>query len=145
VANDTTPRTCIVLHHSQADGQVLVQTSDEDRFMVTVDAAIRACRLYDKMTEFRSQFKRLIDKLREWVEARKDQIREALVTPYERGLLFLVVRRASEYDRDFEDELTELDLAVAHDEELGLIRLSVLGLPNASPEAIDSFLAPRDA
>ena len=63
-----------------------------------------------------------------------------VITVRDGGLLFLVVRREAEYEREFEDALTDLDAEIACDEEFDLIRLSVLALPHCPPEAMQSFL-----
>ena len=56
------------------------------------------------------------------------------------GLLFLVVLKEKPFNQKIEDSLTELDIAIAQDDDLDLIKLSVLALPKASKDSIESFL-----
>lgn len=51
-----------------------------------------------------------------------------------------MVRRETEYEREFEDALTDLDSGIACDVDFDLIRLSVLALPHCPPDAMQSFL-----
>ena len=75
-----------------------------------------------------------------WSQDRAADVESAYITVRDGGLLFLVVRRETEYERDFEDALTDLDTEIACDEEFDLIRLSVLALPHCPMEAMQSFL-----
>jgi len=125
----------------QRDGTVVVTPADQDRFALTVEEAVKACRAYEQASAFRHQFQILLRMLADWIGQHRDQVAEAYVTVRDAGLLFLVVKKVPQYDDALEDQLTELDLAVAQDPNLDLIRLSVLAVPPASQEAIDSFLA----
>jgi len=130
------------LDYQQRDGTVVVVPADEDRFALTVEEAVKACRAYEQASAFRHQFQILLRELADWIGQHRNQVAEAYVTVRDAGLLFLVVKKSPEHDDTLEDQLTELDLAVAQDPNLNLIRLSVLAIPPVSHEGIDSFLAP---
>ena len=52
-----------------------------------------------------------------------------------------MVQQEVKYDETLDDELTDLDLEVANDDDYNLIRLNVQNLPRASDESVESFLA----
>ncbi len=131
-------KTVIRLCHT-ATGQVLVETGDEDRFLMTVEAAAHACKVYGKIAEVGKQLRKLLVKLQDWLKDKGD-VREAYLTPRDSGMLFLIVRKTKKFDAAFEDALSDLDLDVANDEAFDLIRLSVLALPATSEDSVKSFL-----
>ena len=125
------------------DGTVVVTLEDQDRFVITVQEAVAACRGAKEVLEYRRQFvDGLVPTLKKWLEARKKKVRTAYLTVRDGGILFLVVRKDAAYDGDFTDELTSLELLIAHDPSLKLIRVDVLALPDISDEAARSFLSP---
>jgi hypothetical protein len=138
MAADTQPY--IRLSPVNQSDKVQIETEDEDRFLVTVGEAIRACKAFDKFADFHRQIRRVVAILSVWIENHKSQIAEAYLAVRDVGLLFLIVQNAKAFDQELEDSLTDLDVAIAQDAELNLIKLSVLALPRASEESIHSFL-----
>lgn len=134
------PRSVSYLKYEDRDGSVVVTPDDEDRFMITVEAAIRACQAYHQQAVFRMQFKQTLQKVAEWLRAHESHVGQAYVTVRDAGLLFLVVRKQPQYDSGFEDDLTDLDLQIAQDPDLNLIRLSVLAIPPCTDDGVNSFL-----
>lgn len=130
----------IRLHHSDGDEQIEVVTNKNDVIYMTVEAAIKACKDQVEREDFTRQFDDLLDKLREWIESQKQDVAEAYVTLRDTGLLFLVVRKTRRFNQALEDALTELDVFIAQSDMFNLIQLSVLALPAADRDAIDSFL-----
>ena len=90
---------------------------------------------------FKDQFDLLVSHLAEWLRDRRSDIRDAYLTVCDTGLLFVVVRNSREYERDFEDSLTDLDIEIANDSAYDLIRMDVLALPDVSEDSVRSFLA----
>ncbi|MFH1023463.1 MAG: hypothetical protein V1809_08735 [Planctomycetota bacterium] len=133
------------LKWQERNRQIVITPEDEDRFAVTVEAAIAACRAVEGMGKFRSQFKTLLKRLAEWLGKHGGDVSNSYITVRDADLLFLVVQKAKAYQRDFEDALTELDIEVAQDRELNQIRLSVLAIPASSPESVASFLHPENS
>lgn len=129
----------IELLHSQGGQRVFVEPEDEDRFVITVQDAIKACRAYGRAADFQAQFKVLNNVLVKWIADRNDKIDHAYLTERDAGLLFVVVQKSEQIDPDFEDELTDLDLQIAHDSFLPMIKLSVIALPKCSKEQLGSF------
>ncbi|MCI0640661.1 MAG: hypothetical protein L0Y72_20085 [Gemmataceae bacterium] len=130
----------IQLHHENTHGKVLVETDEQDRFVLTVSAAIEACQAYGKVNEFNQQFKELSARLSNWIGEHATDISQAYLTVRDASILFLVVQRAESFHQGLVDSLADLDVGIAQDEALYLIRLNVLALPRASEPSIESFL-----
>jgi hypothetical protein len=127
----------------KTQGQTVVITPEnEDRFSLTVQEAIRACSAGQDAIIFDRQFKKLLEKTTFWLKKNSSDIDKAYVTIRDSDILFFIVRKTVEYNRDFEDVLTDFDIEVAEDRNLDKIRMSVLAIPKSSPQTITSFLRP---
>jgi hypothetical protein len=122
--------------------RVVVTPDDEDRFAITVGEAVEACRAYTKSEQFKRQFTLMLRTLAEWIRHNQEKIEASFVTRRDNGLLFLVVQKSPRHDPEFEAALTELDIQIANDPMMDLIELSVMSLPCASEDCIDSFIHP---
>lgn len=128
------------------NGSVVVTPADQDRFIVTVQEAVVACRDAKEILEYRRQLvDRLVPTLKSWLEARRPKVRKAFLTIRDSGLLFLVVRKEAAVDGEFTDQLTALEVDVANDAALNMIRMDVLALPDVSEDGLRSFLNPGRA
>jgi hypothetical protein len=124
------------------DGVVTLTPEDEDRFSMKVKRVIAACQSAAREDAFRAQFDFLLNRLGRWLKDRP-QVADAYLTLRDGQLFFLIVRDRVEYDADFEDALSELDVEIARDVDLDLIRMNAMALPRVSPEALKTFLDPR--
>ncbi|MBN2211948.1 MAG: hypothetical protein JW709_11180 [Sedimentisphaerales bacterium] len=131
----------IQLRWDEKDRKVVITTHDGDKFVTTVDQAIFACKAADKREIYKKQFNNLLDKLGGWLQHHKKTVFEAFLTIRDAGLLFVPIKNTPQYDPAWEDELTDLDLEIAQDDQFDVIRLSVLSLPKTTPEAISTFLS----
>ena len=131
----------IPLKWSEKDRKILVEDADEDRFSMTVEEAIDACKVYEREKQpiFRKQFKMLLNFLGGWSYKRKNKLAKVFLTIRDAGLLFLVVTKRKTYNEGFEEELTQLDLEVANEEDFSEIWLSVQALPLCDENGYDSF------
>ncbi len=136
-------RSPIVLRWEEGARSVSVNPKDQDHFTVTVEEAIKACKARDTFSSFQVLFKRLLIRLKMWTNEHSSKIKLAYLTVRDASLLFVVITKLVEYDRDLEDELTELDLEIANEVSLSSVRLNVLLLPPASPDSIAAFIAPQ--
>lgn len=123
----------------QENGYVVVTPRDHDRYVLRLHDAMEALKMGDHAARFKIQFALLQRIIAEWILG-KTQVSRAFLTVRDGALSLVVVRSSVKYDAQFEDELSELDLAIANDADLGLIRLSSIALPMSSDEAIESFL-----
>lgn len=119
-------------------GIVTITPRDEDRFNLRVPEVIRACQQAASDQRTRQRFDFLLKRLGTWVLGRSD-VREAFVTIRDGGLCFLVVRKVAAYDADFEDALSEFDIDLAHDSDVGF-QIEVMSLPAVSDQSLQSFL-----
>ena len=138
-------QTIIDLKYDDKDAQVRVETEREDRFFMTVQAAIAACQAFSNYEEFTKQFRLMHGLLSQWARQHEKDIAHAYLTVRDSAILFLVVQKLESFHQELEDSLTDLDIAIAQNDQLNLIRLNVLAIPSASEESIQSFLVSGSA
>jgi hypothetical protein len=90
--------------------QVVVEPEDENRFMMTVKEAARACEAAQNEKDLRDQFTRMLVYLREWCGKRAQKVQTACVYPGDGFLNILIGTRGDDYCFDFDNEVTELDI-----------------------------------
>jgi hypothetical protein len=131
----------IRLKWSEKERRIIVEDKDEDRFSLSVEEAIEACKVYErnKQTLFRKQFRTLLDFLGKWAYERRKKLANVFLTIRDAGLLFLVVTKSKIHDEVFEDELTQLDLDIARNKDFSEIFLSVQALPICDKNGYESF------
>ncbi len=133
----------IKLIYSEGNTQVVIEPEDQDRFVLRVEEAIRACRVYD---EFRSLFEKQLDHLKNmlggWLRQQHEKTQKAFLTLQDDRMLFVVVMARKEYDPDLEKDLTELELRIAQDQECSQINLDVQALPSCDEHCYESFCNP---
>lgn len=132
----------VFLRWDMRDNLVTVSPEDENRFCIKVRRAIEILQQADRKEEFREQFNLLLRVLARWLNDQHD-IDKAFLTQRDGALAFVLVRKSSAYDEDFEDALSDLDFNVANDPDLNLIRMDAIALPNVSESAVGSFLDPN--
>ncbi len=112
MSNAETKQKPITLRYDGKQQRVVIVPDDEDRFVLSMEEAVKACRIFDRngCLRFQDQFRALLTKLGTWVESRRDVVSQAILT--------------------------------AHTERLNLIRLSVLAIPDDSQQAVDCFSDP---
>ena len=130
----------IHLGRNGRDGQVLVYGEGNEKFLLTVQEAIKACGAYSTIAQFQTQMQELTELLSKWTTDRKRLVRDAYLSVKGGGLFFLVVMAGKEFDPDLEDELTALDIEIANSAEFDLLRLDVQAIPDSPPDCVDSFL-----
>lgn len=133
----------IKLNYQEKGRRVLVTPEDEDRFGLTVQEAIDACRARDHSYKFTKQFEAMLEVLMTWYHCHDADVDKAFLTVHDSRLLFLVVTKHTAYNAEFEDELTKLDLEIAQNEKYDVVVLNVLALPPVSMQALSSFLTPE--
>ena len=134
----------IRLLYSEKGSDVLVLPEDQDAFMMRVEEAIIACRIFDDYKSlFPKQLDHLADVLGEWISQHNNKIHKGLLTLTDSRMLFLVVLKNKTYDSTLEQELTELDLQVARDSECSQISLDVQALPLCDEVCYISFCNPE--
>ena len=119
----------IRLKFSEKGRHVEVQPEDNDRFVLTVQDAIAACRLHIKNERIRDvmegAFRALLSALGEWVAEHESKIASAFLTRRNGACLFLIVMNGSKYDAQFMDEGAELDWQIARNQLFAEFNVSV--------------------
>lgn len=138
----TSERTSILLLDATGSAEtVFVMPEDRDNFCVTVEEAIKGCRVIECSYRQIRQFQELTEELHAWVQQRRGRIHDAYLTLRPTGALFVVVQREAACDHALVDELTDLDIRIANDRErFGLLNLDVLSVPRVSRESLTAFL-----
>ncbi len=121
-----------VIRLTQADGNVIVEPEDEDRFVLSAQQAVKACQDSHRRDEAVYAFKReFLEPLIDWCRQHKDKV-QACYIPIPKGFIQVFMIGASpKYDFALGKELSELELRLA---DAGW-SVSVLQIP-ASPEEI---------
>jgi len=122
------------------DSPIVIEPEDQDKFIMYVKEAIHACRVYDEYKElFETQLDHLKNELGKWILGHNTKIAKAFLTLRDARFFFLVVMNQHAYDRQFEDDLTNLELEIARAPSCSKIALDVLALPCCGEESYLSF------
>ncbi len=135
----------ITLLDESKSGDVCVISLDEDRFVLTVEEAVRACKASDRAYRFSKQFETLLSKtLPDWIRANRSLISSVHLTIRQSDMLLVVVQKKIEMDTELVDSLSDLDIKIASDESLDMIKLNVMSLPLVESEGVSAFLSNGD-
>ena len=137
----TTRLNSIVLYEDGEQHDVVISLKDNDKFVLTAQDAVRACRAWDKSVQFAGQFEELLHHLSRWVENHRAHISVAKLSVRQNDILFVVTQKTVERDDVLADTLTELDLEIATAHTFDLISLNVLSLPLMDSESAAAFLS----
>ncbi|HUP81413.1 MAG TPA: hypothetical protein VM260_22875 [Pirellula sp.] len=123
--------------------ELLVETEDGDRFLTTVAEVASVLRIVDpkEILKLQREYSDLQRKLSDWRRSHRENIKIALLTARDHGLIFIVVPKTPKYSREFDDLLSELDIEIANDSKFSNIRLSVMQLPTDNPDGLSCFIA----
>ena len=95
--------------------RIVVTPRNQLRFSIQKDRAIDALRLAKDAERFELQFDLLLGKLGRWVKERASKIHKAIVTLQDNSLVLVVVQVNERYDEEIQDDLAELDFAIAQE------------------------------
>ena len=132
----------IILLDESRPGKVCIVSRDEDRFVITVEEAVRSCKASDKSIQFCRQFEKLaLEVLPKWTGEHKDFVASVNLTVRPAGLLLVVMQNQVEMNPELGEALSELDIEIASDPSFDLIKLEVVLLPQVDREVASAFLA----
>ncbi len=123
--------------------QVVVVPEDEDRFVTSSREAAEACRQVQNQEAWKRDFEAFLVAVHEWCKAHVEVVSHAYLGVGDEGLKVFVVTVGNEYQPEFDDELTSLDLDLA--KRFARCPADVLQLPAAPSESLTSFFAPESA
>ena len=137
----TTKLSSIVLYEGGAEHDVLVYLKDNDKFVLTAQDAVRACRAWDKSVQFQRQFEDLLTRLSRWITDNRGDISIAKLNVRQNDILFVVTQAVVKRNDHLADQLTDLDLEISGSPSFDLISLNVLSLPLVDGESAAAFLS----
>ncbi|MEK6238849.1 MAG: replication protein [Planctomycetales bacterium] len=135
-----TSRSLILVNECE-EGDIQFVTKKDDKFMVTTQDALNACKATENSVRFTHQFQDLVDHLYEWTTERLSQIATAYLTVRQDDVLFLIVQKDVPYNKQLSDDLTALDLEVVNSDLYDLVEMNVLSIPCVSRESAQTFMA----
>lgn len=121
---------------------VIVETPEGDRFVLSVQDAITACKSVENANRFVQQLGALFGRLNAWLAERPEKIDRAYLSLSDEGVDFTVVQRSKDFDPEVDEPLVELDINIASSPEFDLIKLDVMSLPYSPDESLRSFVRP---
>ena len=120
---------------------VEVQAAGGDRFRVATQQAIDALQLARQAVDFQQQFEDLLEMLSQWLRDRQDRLSSAVITIGSDGIRLVVVQLEVKADFALEEEMVDLDIDVANDDQFNLIPFSTLLVPRVGDEVLQSFMS----
>lgn len=125
-----------IIRLGHADGHVIVEPADEDRFVLTAQSAVKACQDRQQHEEAIRVFKaEFLQPLIEWCVGHSDRVQGCyLPTPVGHIQVFMVGSSPA-YDFDLGRELAALELQLA---DAGW-HVNVLQLPAGAAEDIQTY------
>ena len=128
------------------DRMVVITPGNEDRSVVPVRQVVSSYLLGESNRKLDREYGRQIDDLllhlAGWAIGQKDMVSRVCFASRNNDLLFVALQRTPEYNRDFEDALTALDMDVSKDSRFSLVDLQVLSFPFDTNEARSAFISP---
>ena len=139
--NSTQQKRSVVALVEGSHNDLKVVRLDGDQFVVTAQQAIDACSLAADAVRFQVQFKDLLETVYSWVEERKNKISSAFISVGQDGITLLVVQVGLPADFELENQLVELDLLIADNQQMNLVPFNTLLVPKVGDEVLQSFLS----
>jgi hypothetical protein len=125
-----------IIRLSHADGQVIVEPEDEDRFVLTAQTAVKACQDSIRREEAIRTFKgKFLHPLIEWCARHSDRVRACYIPVPVGHIQVFVIGTSPKYDFDLGRELGRLELDLF---DTGW-RVNVLQLPTAAAEDLQTY------
>jgi hypothetical protein len=112
---------------------IVVVPEDEDRFMTTVREAAIACKNAQDEKKWKEGFDEFLIFLRGWCNSHKNKVAKCFVQIGDGILNVLICTHKDEYDFDFDDDVTELDLAIIAKFEWAVVE--VMQLPSNTADS----------
>ncbi len=92
--------------------EVLVESDDEDRFLMTMKEAAHACMQAETEKKWQDDFKRFLHYVSQWCEARAESVRAGYVGVGDGSLNVFICTHDNAYNFELDDAISELDIAL---------------------------------
>lgn len=131
----------IHVHEADSSSRVVFTPADNDRFVLTCAAAVRAVKVGMNTEAAADEIGQLITYVTSSLKAHGDRIADCYVMPRRGELTFFVVPRAKTYDHELSEILSHIDLKIA--EKFQLIPSGLQQIPPSNIAVFVSDLAGR--
>ncbi|MFQ5806434.1 MAG: hypothetical protein ACE5I3_08290 [Phycisphaerae bacterium] len=98
----------------KSETRVVVTAADEERFVTTSKEAARACKVAENVKDWYDGFDEFLAYVHQWCTERAGTPVRCYVAVSDDGLRILIVTRGKEYNFEFDDEVSELEIQLAH-------------------------------
>ena len=120
-------------------GVVITDASGESHAL-GLDDALFAHKSLEQVHDIISQAELIKDRTSRWIGEHQDEINRAFFSLDRDGAIFVVVQRGKQFDPDFQDALSLLDLEMSQMEGLGTLDFRSFALPYCDDDSVASFL-----
>lgn len=121
--------------------RVLVETDGGHCIPTTQHEVVKNYKLMEVgLKEFARQWDDLKEILDEWWEKNQGLAKAAWVADKGEEHLFLVVMKGTRMNPELEESLSDLDIRIAQDENLNLIHLDAMAVPDFGQNSVQAFL-----
>lgn len=133
----------IQLDYQDRKRSVVVSPENQDRFVMTCERAIEACRLSESRNIFKSDIEKMVLHCQEWALAHAKSIRAIYVGPQEFHVIAFVVPVSDHFDFDLAEKVAEL----AHEltKKFPAARPDAIEVPGASADNLQRFVNLEEA
>ena len=112
------------LHESELSGRsVLITPLDEDRFIVRGESVIRACNLTINAQLWWDELVAAMEEVSAWSHLRQGKLRDVVCDVGSAKVRFYFSTSGKQYDFDLADELTDLELKLHREFNLGYVEV----------------------
>ena len=116
---------------------VLVTPEDEDRFITTAAEAAQACQQAQHMLEWKREFDELLRHIHVWGCNHATEVSRIYMAFSNDGLKVFVLTQGGDYNFDFDDTVSELDIELA--KAFSRCPTDIMQLPETPVGALTSF------
>lgn len=119
-------------------GEVVVTPQDQDRFVMTVQVAVNACRAHNDQVVWREQFLHFAAAIHDWCKSRASKLRAAYLSVRGSGLAVFILTKEPTFDFEFNREVSALDLELMR--KFPRCPAELLQMPAVDEQELSGFL-----
>lgn len=138
-----TNQDAIRLSAAEAERQVIITPEDQDRFVLTCDQAIAACKIHSSRKVWFEELGRLFFHVNHWAIQHQDRVLACYAAPRGGQVVVFVIPKSDHFSFDLADLVVDLDIEIT--QKFQSIPAEVLQIPGASNSQFNSFVDPKIA
>ena len=105
--------------------------------------AVQMLNVGEYFVSFITVFEDLKSEVAQWIDRHQEKISKACITVREESIVLLVATRGFDLDDDFEDELSDMAIAIKQNSRFSQIPFTVQSLPCCEGECFEAFCNPN--